>query len=207
MGAVIGSLFIAAILIEEEKVSRLEKIGAKDSKLLTYKKIAELSKKIKKIVKKYEIIEVTPLEIDEAVDGNNTLNLNWLEGKHIADLINKLNPDKAIIDSPSPNIEKFKGYVKKQLKNKDIELIVGHKMEKFFAVGAASILAKGAREEQVLKIEKKVGQSIGSGYPSNPICKKFLKENHEKYPEIIRKSWAPYKTLIKESQQKSLDKF
>lgn len=205
-GPVIGSLFMAGVLIEEDKIPKLEKIGAKDSKLLTHKKRLELAKKIKRIVK-YEIIEITPKEIDDAVDGNNTLNLNWLEGKHIADLINKLKPEKVLIDSPSPNAEKFKGFVKKLLKNKNIELIVEHKAERYLPVGAASILAKVAREEQVLKIEKKVGESIGSGYPSNPICKEFLKNNFHKYPDIFRKSWAPYKSHANHLQQRNLSEF
>lgn len=194
-------------MIEEDKIDRLKEIGAKDSKLLTHKKRIELAKKIKRIAKDYMVIEATPAEIDEAIDGNNTLNLNWFEAHHIADIINKFNTDKAIIDCPSPNIEKFKGFIKKLLKNKDTELIVEHKAEKFFAVGAASILAKCAREENVQKIEKMVGQSIGSGYPSNPICKKFLKENHDKYPDIFRKSWMPYKNHIKEKEQKNLGDF
>ena len=120
-GPVIGSLFIAGALIEEGKIDRLKEIGAKDSKLLTHKKRVELAKKIKKIAKNFIVIEATPAEIDEAVDGNNSLNLNWFEAHHIADIINKFNPDKAIIDCPSPNIEKFKGFVKKLLKNKDVE--------------------------------------------------------------------------------------
>ncbi len=207
-GPCIGSMFIAGTLFEEKQLDKLKQMGIKDSKLLSHKKIIELSDKIKKIAKDIEVIEVTPKEIDEAIDGNNGLNLNWLEGNKIGEIINKLNPDKAIIDSPSPNLYKFKHFIKKQIKNKNIELIVVHKADRdFVECASASILAKCAREEHVLKIEKKVKQSIGSGYPSNPICKNFLKENHEKYPEIIRKSWAPYKTLIKESQQKSLDKF
>ena len=44
----------------------------------------------------------------------------------IIEIINKLEPNKAIIDCPSPNIEKFKEVLKKQLKNKNVELIVVH---------------------------------------------------------------------------------
>ncbi|MBU2639644.1 MAG: ribonuclease HII [Nanoarchaeota archaeon] len=207
-GSLIGNLYLAGVLIEESKTEDLKSIGAKDSKLLTHKKRIELAKKIKTIVKNFLILEITPEEIDNAILGNNTLNLNWLEGDHIAELINKLSPDKAIIDCPSPNLNAFKNYVQKQLKNKTIELIVGHKMDtKEITVSAASILAKVAREENVKEIEKKVGQSIGSGYPSNPTCQEFLKKNFEKYPEIFRKSWKTYQNNINNNKQKILGDF
>ncbi len=49
--------------------------------------------------------------------------------------------------------------------------------------------------------------SIGSGYPSNPVCQKFLKENYDKYPEIFRKSWSSYKKVLKLKDQKTLEEF
>lgn len=207
-GPCIGSMFIVGTLFEEKQLDKLKQIGIKDSKLLTHKKIAELSNKIKQIAKNIEIIEITPKEIDKAVDGNNTLNLNWLEGHKIVEIINKLKPDRAIIDSPSPNLYKFKNFLKKLIKYKNIELIVVHKADRdFVECASASIIAKNMREEQVLKIEKKVGESIGSGYPSNPICKEFLKNNFDKYPDIFRKSWAPYKSHANNLKQRNLGEF
>lgn len=42
-GAVIGSLWLAGVMLPLEKVGELEKIGVKDSKKLSRKKIQELS--------------------------------------------------------------------------------------------------------------------------------------------------------------------
>lgn len=206
-GPCIGSLFIVGVVCEEEKLSELKAIGAKDSKLLPHKKRMLLAEKIKKIANKIEVIQLTPQEIDQAVDGHDGLNLNWLEARKTAEILNKLKPDKAIIDCPSPNIRAYADYIKKRLTHKSVELILEHKAEKYEIVGAASIIAKVLREEEVTKIEKVVGQSIGSGYPSNPICQKFLRENHEKYPQLIRHSWESYKRIIKEKQQSSLKDF
>ena len=206
-GPVIGSLFIAAVVIEENKINKLKKIGVKDSKLLTHKKRIELARKIKRIVKKYEVVKVGPREIDKAVDGHDGLNLNRLEARKTALLINKLKPDKAIIDCPSPNIKVYTLYLKRYLKNKKVELVVEHKADfKFPIVAAASILAKCGREEEVDKLKKKYG-NIGPGYPSNEITQKFLKENYEKHPEIFRHSWAPSKNHRKAKEQLKLDKF
>ncbi|HLC57149.1 MAG TPA: ribonuclease HII [Candidatus Nanoarchaeia archaeon] len=206
-GPCIGSLFLVGVMCEEEKLPRLKEIGAIDSKLLPHKKRILLAEKIKKIAKEIKAITLSPEEIDSAVEGNDGLNLNWLEAEKTAEIINSLKPDKAIIDCPSNNIKAYTNYLKNRLTHKSVELVLTHKAERFEIVAAASIIAKVLREEEVAKIEKLVKQSIGSGYPSNPICQKFLKENHENYPEIIRKSWQSYKNIIKEESQKSLGEF
>ena len=207
-GPVIGPLIMVGLAIEEKDLVKLKELGVKDSKQLTIKQICILKEKILKIPNKHILLKIKPKEIDDAVDGNNSLNLNWLEATKTAELLNQLNPDKTFIDCPSPNIQKYKNYLKRYIKNKEIELIAEHKADvNYPIVSAASIIAKCIREEEVAKIEKLVGQSIGSGYPSNPICQRFLRENHDKYPELIRHSWESYKRVIKEKQQKSLDSF
>ena len=206
-GPCVASLFIAGVLIEEKDEAKLKELGVKDSKLLTHKKREFLAEKIKKIAKKIKIIEVKPEEIDRAVNGDHGLNLNWLEAHKTAEIINELKPDKAIIDCPSPNIKRYKEYLLKLLDNKKIELVVDHKAERFLPVAAASILAKCEREDEVKKIEKMIGQSIGTGYPSNLICQKFLKENWDKYPDIFRKSWVTWKNHKIAKIQKKLNDF
>lgn len=206
-GPVIGPLIIAGAMFVEEDLIKLKKLGVTDSKLLKIKKIHELAKEIKKIAKGYKIIIVQPEEIDRAVNSEDGLNLNWLEANKQAEIINELKPNKAIIDCPSPNIPAFRKFLLRKLVHKP-ELILDHKTElKFIEVAAASILAKSKREEEVEKIEKIVGESIGSGYPSNKICQKFLKDNYEKYPKLIRKSWSTYKVLNDKKMQKSLSDF
>ena len=64
-----------------------------------------------------------------------------------------------------------------------------------------------SREENVKAIEEKVGESIGSGYPSNPKCVDFLKRNYKKYPSIFRKSWETYKKVVDSKKQRNLGDF
>ena len=111
-GPIIGSLFIAGTMFKEEDIEKLRKLGVKDSKLLIHKKREELRKKIEKIAVKYKIIQVKPQEIDEAVESEDHMNLNWLEAHKTAEIINALEPDKAIVDCPSPNLVNYKGYLK-----------------------------------------------------------------------------------------------
>ena len=164
-----------------------------------------LEKEIKKIGK-VKVIQIKPKEIDDAVDGDNELNLNWLEAEKTIEIINELKPDVAIIDCPSVNTEKYEEYIEQRLKKK-VKLIVENKAdENYIECAAASIIAKVARENEVEKLKKKYG-NIGPGYPSNPITQKFLKENYKKHPEIFRKSWSTYKKIVRNKKQKNLEEF
>lgn len=205
-GPCIGSMFIVGVLLKEDDLDLLRKNGVKDSKLLSHPKRIELSKKIKKIAERIKITQVEPKEIDEALE-SDSLNLNWLEAQKTVEIINFLNPDQAVIDSPSPNLNAYKNYIYELIKNKKIRLIVQHKADKnFVECSCASIIAKCAREEEIKKIKKKYG-NCGPGYTSNQITQKFIKENFEKHPEIFRKTWITYKKLVNGKKQKKLDEF
>lgn len=205
-GPVIGPLVMVGVLMEEKDLYKLERLKVKDSKMLTAKQREALFDKILEVLKGKSILIITPQEIDETLESDH-LNLNWLEAIKTAEIINALQPDKAILDCPSPNITAYESYVKKFLKNKEIELKGEHKAEKYPIVAAASILAKVTRDREVKKIEKLVGKDIGSGYPSDPVTQKFIKENLDEFPEIFRKTWITYKKLKGEKSQKNLTNF
>jgi len=204
-GPVIGPMVMAGVLIEESDIPKLKAMGVKDSKLLTKKQREALFSKIKKTVKSHKIIIISPKEIDKALESDN-LNLNWLEAHKSAEIINKLRPDRTILDCPSSNTKAYKSYVKELLKNKT-ELIVEHKADiNYPEASAASILAKVTRDKEMEKIQKKYG-NCGPGYPSNDLTQKFLKENWEKHPEIFRKTWASYRKHKEAKFQSSLEDF
>lgn len=201
-GPVIGPLIIAGVMIHDGKEAELGAV--KDSKLLTHKKRMELNHMIQ-AHSEFKIIEVSPQEIDEALNPENkSMNLNWLEAHKQAEIINEMNPGIAIIDCPSPNCKKYSEYLRKLLNNKNTKLIVEHKADVNYPVcSAASIIAKVKREEEVEKLKEKYGD-IGPGYPANPVTQKFVKDNWEKHPEIFRKSWSTFKDHEKAKNQKTL---
>ncbi|MBR9704337.1 ribonuclease HII [Candidatus Pacearchaeota archaeon] len=201
-GPVIGPLIIAGVMIDEDKQENLGDV--KDSKLLKHNVRLELEKLIKKN-SEYMVIEVSPKEIDEALDSKNKeMNLNWLEAHKQAEIINKLKPDKVIIDCPHPVPKKFEDYLRNLLVDKEIKLIVEHKADmNYKSCAAGSILAKVKREEIMQEIKDKYGNT-GSGYPADPNTKKFLKENWNKYSEIYRHSWQTYKKVAENKDQKTL---
>ena len=207
-GPVIGPMVVAGIALDEKDLHKLKELGVKDSKSLTPQQRAQIYTNIIKNFKNFKIIKISPEEIDKAVFSEIT-NLNWLEGEKMAELINSLKPDHAIIDCPSPNKEAFARFLTGKLKVKTI-LQCEHKAERFPEVGAASILAKVTRDHEIELIKKRIGKECGSGYPSDPLTKRFLKENWDKYPEIFRHSWSSYREYSegkKSKNQKSLTDF
>jgi ribonuclease HII len=213
-GPLIGPLVIAVAAIKEEGEETLRDMGVKDSKLLSPKQREEIFKMLEKSIR-YEIVIVPPEEIDAAVN-SQTYNLNWLEADKGAEILNKLDIkldndiDKVIIDCPSNNPEAYKKYFKSKVDNKDIELVVEHKADlNHLVVGAASILAKVTRDKEIEKIKKKIKIDFGSGYPSDPKTKEFVKNYHSnpKMQHLFRKSWDTYKRACSSGKQSKLDGF
>ena len=208
-GPVIGPMVIAGIVIEEKDLHKLKELGVKDSKLLTPQQREQIYSKLIKTFKIYKIIKTNPEDIDKYVLSPNT-NLNWLEADKMSEIINALKPSKAIIDCPSNNIKAFSAYIENKL-NVKTNLKCEHKADlNHEIVGAASILAKVTRDLEIELIKKHIGKEFGSGYPSDPLTKRFLKENWSKYPEIFRHSWSSYQEYSegkKSKKQKSLMDF
>lgn len=206
-GPIIGPMVMAGVLVDEEGGESLKSIGVKDSKLLTIGMMRGLFDNIKGIAIRHKIVVIQSSEIDAALE-SDSLNLNWLEAHKSAEIINALKPEKAIIDSPSNNVVNYKRYLVKLLDNKHIEVAVEHKADlNHVECGAASILAKVTREDEIEKIKKKIGKNFGSGYPSDPITKAFMEKNFDRHPEIFRKSWAPYKRAAGSRGQRKIGEF
>ena len=206
-GPILGPLVIAAAVMDESGFDRLRNMGVKDSKLLTPLQRERISEELRTVLHSFRIIELAPAQVDAALDGDGT-NLNWLELDNALLLINELNPEQVIIDSPSNNIKAVKHYVMTRMHNKLTRVIVEHKADvNHVIVGAASILAKVTRDERILEIKKRIGLEIGSGYLTDPLTQAFMNKYWQKYPEIFRKSWKPYKALVARQQQKGLGGF
>jgi len=209
-GPVIGPMVLAGVVVDEEDLPKLKSIGVKDSKLLTPNQREKLYPEILKIVKKYNIIKVSPEEIDKAVMSEEGSNLNYLEAEKMAEIINSLRPDKVIVDCPSNNKKAFASFLQSKLKV-NTSLRCEHKADILFCeVSAASILAKVTRDREIELIKKEIGINFNSGYPADPVTKKFLKENWNKYPKIFRHSWSSYKEYSegkKSKKQKTLGEF
>ncbi len=206
-GPLIGPMILCGVLIDKSEEQELKKLGAKDSKLLSHTQRIQLSKLIKGKTISHKIVKSFPEEIDEFVLSGT--NLNTLEAKKAAEIINSLNDIKkqmiVVIDCPSINTSSWREKLISFINyDKNLEIICEHKADfNHPIVSAASIIAKVEREEEVDKIKKVYGD-IGSGYPSDPKTKEFLKNKGQELKDsgIFRKSWATWKTMFPESNQK-----
>lgn len=205
-GPVIGPMVMAAVAIEEAEEERLVNLKVKDSKLLTRKQREVAFDKLKDFFEN-KIVIVSAEEIDEMMRQDG-MNLNWMEAEKTVIMINDLKPDKAIIDCPSPNTNAYASYIRERLNNPGTALVCAHHADaRFPVVSAASILAKVVRDREIDKIKKKIGVDFGSGYVADPRTQEFLKRYWDKYPDIFRHTWEPYREVAGLKGQKKLKEF
>ena len=205
-GPVIGPMVMVGVLVNDKDTEKLRSIGAKDSKLLTRDTREILYEQIINMVKAYEVKILTNKDIDNALNDPDN-NLNKLEGQTSAELIDKLQPDKAIVDCPSTNTAAYAKYIKSLITKKDTEIIAEHKADvNYPVVSAASIIAKVLRDKEIDKLKKKHKVDFGSGYPADERTRNFLKENYNKYP-FFRTTWSTYKKVVEDRKQSSLGDF
>jgi ribonuclease HII len=209
-GPVIGPMVLAGCLLTKEAEKELKRAGVKDSKQITDKRREYLSNIIKEKAETFEVVLANPVEIDDSL--NNGKNLNKLEAKMTAEIINKINKGykkiKVVVDCPSVSIEKWKDILRMFVKDlSTLELTCEHKADKnHVAVSAASILAKCVREKEMAKLREKYGFEIGSGYTSDPLTQRYLEKNAEKHKDsgIFRKTWETWKKAFEKVAQRTL---
>jgi len=198
-GPVIGPLVVAGVTFKDEEL--LINLNVRDSKKITPKRRIFLAEKIKQIALKYEIIVIPAKDID---DMRKVMTLNEIEINAFAKIIKKLKPDFCYVDSVDVNENRFKSDILSQLTFKT-EIVSKHKADDIYPiVGAASIIAKTRRDQEVdiieMDLQQKLNLPLGSGYPADPITQKFLQNWLEKYgklPPYIRKSWKTSQNLLR----------
>jgi len=205
-GPLIGPMILAGVLLEKEREILLKEKGIKDSKLLTHPARIQLSKIIKENAIDIKSVKISPEEIDKSLKAG--INLNTLEALKMAEIINAINDRKSnihvFVDCPSVNTRAWRntliGFIKHP---QNLTFVVEHKADFLYpCVSAASIIAKCEREEEIAKLRqeyKKYGD-IGSGYPSDPITREFLKKHGEKLKDsgLFRKTWKTWRALFPE---------
>lgn len=213
-GPVLGSMFIAFSIINLEKglqdlnsyQDKLSQEGVKDSKLLSAKKRLEVYNKLKELMD-IKYAQLTP----HLIDTNNAQGgkLNALEVESMVKILEQEKPQLILLDALTADFEKFGADLQKKL-SFECKIISENKADtKYPLVGAASIVAKQLREEELEQIKKNIGIDCGSGYPSDPKTKKFIEEhwNSKEFGFIFRKSWQTYKNARDKAVTKSLDEY
>lgn len=211
-GPLIGPMILAGVLLDKNGEAALKKYNVRDSKIVLHPMRIKLAEIIRESALNFYVAKTLPEEIDGSIKKGT--NLNTLEAMKAAEIINQLNDKKekikVIIDCPSVNINAWKKTLLPFIDNpQNLNILCEHKADaNHISVSAASILAKVTREEEVEILQKKFGD-FGSGYPSDPVTKAFLKSQGEnlKNSGIFRKTWATWKALFPEREQMRLGDF
>ena len=192
-GSMIGPLVIAGISIEKKDLSKLRKLGVRDSKKLTPKKRELLYKEIIKIVDDFHVIRIPPKTIDKFVFQHN---LNHLEAKKMAEVITNLKPHTSYVDSCDVNASRF-GREISDLSGKSKVKSYHYADSRFVVVSAASIIAKVSRDRSIARLNK--SSNLGSGYPSDKKSVSYVKKlvsSKKPLPSSVRKSWKPVQKIL-----------
>ena len=192
-GSMLGPLVVAGITISKSKIKLLKKLGVRDSKKLSPAAREHLYKKIIETVDDYYVVRIPPRVIDKSVANHS---LNHLEAKYMAKVISKLSPSTAFVDSCDVNSKRFGKEISELTSNTKIRSY-HHADSKFVTVSAASILAKVSRDRAIMRLAN--SHDIGSGYPSDPKTKMFVKKSLRRNHDMpfLRKSWKPVQVLMK----------
>ncbi|HME50976.1 MAG TPA: ribonuclease HII [Candidatus Lokiarchaeia archaeon] len=202
-GPVLGPLVICAACFLESDITLLKERGVTDSKKLTAKRREELVDVILEKAVDHEIVVFSAQEIVESMQSG--VNLNQLEVEGFARAINAMlargiSPRITWIDAADVIAERFGEHIQAKL-DCQLPLLSMHKADAIhIPVGAASILAKTKRDALIEELASKYG-NIGSGYPSDPVTRNFLKDyylQHGCYPPITRTTWDTLRKLEKE---------
>ncbi|PCI96143.1 ribonuclease HIII [Candidatus Aerophobetes bacterium] len=161
-GDYFGPLCIGGLYVNgEEDITKLLKMGVKDSKRINDDKILKLAKEIKKSFK-YSVVRIFPKRYNEMYNTFHNLNqmLAWGHASAIEKLVEDTGCSSAIIDQfASEHV------VEKALSRKSVEinLVQRHKGEEDPVVAGASILARASFVEGLDELKEQFALKLPKG--------------------------------------------
>jgi ribonuclease HII len=196
-GPVIGPLVVCSASCRREEEKQLRKYASKDSKALTAAQREAAYEKLKGFVA-FRWMEISAMDLNRMMD---SMSLNDIEAKVMADLIKRLPEGDVMIDMPDRYAWTFR---KRMEKFGVAKFEAEHKAdENYPIVAAASICAKVLRDHKIEEI-RKATCNFGSGYPGDPKTVAALKDKASRklLAPFIRTKW---KTLENIKQTRLFD--
>jgi ribonuclease HII len=200
-GSVLGSLFVACISADAAALPD----GIDDSKRLTPARREALAAALRADERvSVAVVEVTPAAIDNG-------SLNELTAGAMADAIDSVVLDgrSGVVDACDTDAARFGRRVASETAT-DVSIAAEHGAdESHDHAGAASIVAKVARDDHIADLAAEHG-ALGSGYPSDPNTRQFLREyvrEHGDLPPFARASWQTSRDVLEAAAQSELAEF
>ena len=184
----------------------LRQMNVRDSKKLSPERREALFPQIHKVCRA-EVVVVPAEEIDAM---RKEMTLNDFEAKLFAQVIEKLHPELAYVDSADVDEHEFKKAILRLLPF-EVDLVSKHGADDLFpVVSAASIVAKVHRDAAIRRIEEEFGQKVGSGYSHDPETIRFLEtwiREKGMLPPHARAAWDTAKRLLSAAATRKLEEF
>ncbi len=207
-GPVLGPLVVAGVAVPDPSI--LPGLGCRDSKALSPDRRRAVLRALRAVPGvRIEVRSIEAATLDAERDGRS---LNDVELERFRDIGKALGARTLYVDAADVDAARFGRAVAAGVPGS--EVVSEHKADANHpVVGAASIVAKVARDEAVAelarRLERRLGMELGSGYPSDPTTQAFLRAWVERFgdlPEGTRRSWATARELM-EPRVARLDQF
>jgi ribonuclease HII len=201
-GPVLGSMFAAAV--RADLAALPADVG--DSKAIAPDRRETLADAIRERADAVAVAEVPVARIDDP-----ETDMNGLTVAAHAEALDEVAADGLCgrVDAGETDAARFGRRVAERVAA-DVDLTAAHHADETDSlVGAASIVAKVARDAHVAALAAEYG-AVGSGYPSDPTTREFLREwvaECGELPACARASWETSKDVLAALEQSSLDAF
>jgi ribonuclease HII len=198
-GPVVGPLVVAGVMVEDP--ARLAEMGCRDSKMLTPAKREAIDRRLRADPAVRIEVRAIPPEVLDAERQRRSL--NDIEAERFNSIALALQPDLLFVDAADVDARRFGRAVAKGLPRRT-KVVSEHKADDSYpVVGAASIVAKVARDaaiaELARRLERRLEMPLGSGYAHDERTQHFLRAWYARFgdlPEGTRRSWATVDDIV-----------
>jgi ribonuclease HII len=206
-GPVLGPMVAAAVRVDPDALPT----AVDDSKRLAPARREELAAAIRDAADAVAVAVVSPERIDDPATDMNTLTVD-AHAEALAGVV--VDGDAVYADAGDVSESRFGRRVVAGIAERvggvDVDVTAEHGADgRYPTVAAASIVAKVERDGRVTRLEAEFG-AVGSGYPSDPTTRTFLREyvrEHGSLPSCARASWKTCDDVLGAAEQSALDDF
>ena len=210
-GPVVGPLVVAGVMVDDP--ARLAEMGCRDSKMLSPAKREAIDRLLRRepgVRIEVRVVEAPVLDAERA-----RLSLNAIEAERFRDIALALQPSILYVDAADTDAKRFGRLVARGLP-RGTKVVSEHKADDTYpVVGAASIVAKVARDAAIANLARRLERGLdgalplGSGYAHDDRTRAFLQAWLARYgdlPEGTRRSWATVHEMLA-PRKATLDEF
>ena len=203
-GPVLGSMFAAAVVADPETLPP----GIDDSKNLSPARRESLAEQL--VADAAVDIGVAAVPVDRIDDPETNMNELTVEAQ--ARALSKVDADglDGYVDAGDTDADRFGRRVAARVPNVGTITAEHGADANDPVVGAASVVAKVRRDDHVAALAEEYGRDVGSGYPSDPTTREFLKtylDETGRLPACARRSWKTCEELVATAEQAGLADF